>query len=114
MELIMASCVCGYHMYSENWIAAPGEELYCERVIRNVIDRHAVAVKLTMRFAAAMARDGIELENVPLGLSKALLCVLKYKEDKVKLHEAYLIMRQKSNEWKIQRDKSFTTINVLQ
>ena len=76
----MASCVRGYHVYSENCIAALGEELYCERVIRNVINRYAVAVKLTMQFAAAMAHDDdIELKNVPLGLSKVLLGILKYE-----------------------------------
>ena len=74
----MASCVRGYHVYGENWIAAIGEELCYERVIGNVID---VALKLTMRFAAAMAHDGIELENVPLGLGEVLLCVLKYEEN---------------------------------
>ena len=78
MELIAASCVRGYHVYGENCIAALGE-LYCERVIGNVTDRYAVAVKLTMQLAAAMAHDDIELENVPLGLSKVLLCVLKYE-----------------------------------
>ena len=82
MELIVASCVCGYHVYSENRIAALEEELYCEQ---NVIDRYAVAVKLNMWFAAvlaaAMASDGIELESVPLRLGKVLLCVLKYKEN---------------------------------
>ena len=62
MELIVVSCVRGYDMYGENWIAALGEELYCERVIGNVINQQAVAVKLTMQFAAAMAHDGIELE----------------------------------------------------
>ena len=67
-ELIVASCVCGYHVYSGNWIAALREELYCEKIIGNVIDQHAIAVKLTMQFAAAMARDGIQLENVPLGV----------------------------------------------
>ena len=77
MEWIMASCVCGYHVYGENWIATLGEELYFERVIRNVIDWYAVAVKLTIWFAAAMAHDGIELEIVPLGLGKVLSCVLK-------------------------------------
>ena len=71
----------GYHVYGKNWIAALEEELYCEQVIRNVVDWYAVAVKLTMRFAAAMARDGIGLENVPLGLSRVLLCVLKYEEN---------------------------------
>ena len=57
--MIVASCVRGCHVYSKNWIEALGEELYCERVIGNIIDRYAIAVKLTMRFAAAMARDGI-------------------------------------------------------
>ena len=33
-----------------------------------------------------MARDGIELESVPLGLGKVLLCVLKY-ENLVKLRK---------------------------
>ena len=74
----LASCVCGYHVYGERWKAALGEELYCEW---NVINQYAVAVKLTMWFAAAMARDGIELESVPLGLGKDLRCVLKYKEN---------------------------------
>ena len=81
MELIVASCIRGYHVYGGNWIAAIAEELYCEQIIGNVIDHHAVSMELTMRFAAAMARDGIELENVPLGLSKVLLCVLKYEEN---------------------------------
>ena len=66
-ELIVASCVRGYHVYGGNWIAALREELYCQQIIGNVINQHAVAVKLTVRFAAAMACDGIELENVPLG-----------------------------------------------
>ena len=63
----MASCVRGCHVYGGNWIAALREELYCEQIIGNVIDQHAVAVKLAVRFAAAMAHNGIELENVPLG-----------------------------------------------
>ena len=71
----------GYHVYGGNWIAALREELYFERIIRNVIDQHGVAVKLTMRFATAMVHDGIELENVPLGLGKVLLGVLKYEEN---------------------------------
>ena len=59
-ELIVASCVCGYHVYGGNWIAALREELYCEQIIGNVINQHAVAVKLTVRFAAgAMAHDGM-------------------------------------------------------
>ena len=66
-KLIVASCVRGYHVYGGNWIAVLREELYCEQIIGNVIDQHAVAVKLAVRFAAAMSRNGIELENVPLG-----------------------------------------------
>ena len=90
----LASCVCGYHVYGKNWIAALGEELYCERVIGNVFDCYAVAVKLTTRFAAAMTRDGIELKNVPLGLGKVLLRVSKYEENQVKLHKTYLIYKK--------------------
>ena len=63
----MASCVRGYHVYGGNRIAALREELYCEQIIGNVIDQHTVAVKFTVRFAAAMERNDIELENVPLG-----------------------------------------------
>ena len=37
MELTVASRVRGYHVYGENWIVALGEELYCERDIRNAI-----------------------------------------------------------------------------
>ena len=51
-----------------------GEELYGEQ---SVINRYAVTVKLTMRFAAAMALNDIELESAPLGLGKVLLRVLK-------------------------------------
>ena len=65
-ELIMASCARDYHVYGGSWIAALREELYCEQIIGNVIDQHAVAVKLAVRFAAAMAHSGIELENVRL------------------------------------------------
>ena len=66
-------CVRGYHVYGGNWIAALREELYCEQIIGNVIDQHTVAVKLTVRFATAMACNGIELENVLLELDKVLL-----------------------------------------
>ena len=47
-KLIVASCVRGYHVYGGNWIAALREKLYCEQIIGNVFDQHAVAVKLTM------------------------------------------------------------------
>ena len=57
------------------------EEIYFAQVIGNVINQYAVAVKLTIQLAAAMACNGIELENVPLRLGKVLLCVLKYEEN---------------------------------
>ena len=79
-ELIVASCVRGYHVHSGNWITAL-KELYCEQIIGNVINQRPVAVKLTVRFAAAMVRHGKELENVPPGLGKVLLGVLKYEEN---------------------------------
>ena len=45
MEFILPSCVHGYHVYGEDWIAVLGEELSCKREIGNVVDRYAVAVK---------------------------------------------------------------------
>jgi len=41
----MASCVRGYHVYSESWIAVLGEELHCKWEIGNMMDRYAVGVK---------------------------------------------------------------------
>ena len=41
MESIVASSVCGYHVYN-NWIGALGEELYYERDIGKVIDRYTL------------------------------------------------------------------------
>ena len=49
MELIVASCVPGYHKYSKNRTAALEEELYCEQDIGNVINQYAVAVKKRFR-----------------------------------------------------------------
>ena len=37
-------CVRGYHIYKEEWEAAVGEELKCEREKNNAKDPHAVAV----------------------------------------------------------------------
>ena len=38
------SCVRGYHVYGEDWIAVLGEYLSCEREIGNVVNRYAVAI----------------------------------------------------------------------
>jgi len=44
MELVIPSCIRGYHMYGEVWMAVLGEQLYCEREVGNVVDRYTVAV----------------------------------------------------------------------
>ena len=41
----MASCVRGYRVYCESWLAVLGGELYCEREIGNIMDRYAVVKK---------------------------------------------------------------------
>jgi len=45
MELVISSCIRGYHMYGEVWTAVLGEQFYCEREVGNIVDRYAVAVK---------------------------------------------------------------------
>ena len=47
MEFNLQSCVRRYHVYGECWTAFffLGEELTCQREIKNVVDRYAVAVK---------------------------------------------------------------------
>ena len=45
MELIIPSCIRGYHVYGEIWTAVLDEQLFCEREIGNVLDRYAVAAK---------------------------------------------------------------------
>ena len=45
MELIIPSCIRGYHVYGEIWTAVLDEQLFCEREIGNVVDRYAVAAK---------------------------------------------------------------------
>ena len=45
MELVVSSCVRGYHVYGEVWTTFMGEQLFCEQEIGNVVDRYAVAVK---------------------------------------------------------------------
>ena len=41
----MTSCVRGYHVYGESWVAVLGEELHCEREVGNIMDWYAVRVK---------------------------------------------------------------------
>ena len=45
MELIVVSCIRGYHVYSEEWTAVLGETLTCEWEIGIVVDRYAIAIK---------------------------------------------------------------------
>ena len=45
MELIIPSCIRGYHVYGEIWTAILGEQLFGECEIGNIEDRYAVAVK---------------------------------------------------------------------
>ena len=49
MELIIPSCIRGYHVYGEIWTAVLDEQLFCEREIGNVVDRYAVAAKNNSR-----------------------------------------------------------------
>ena len=61
MELIILSCICGYHVYGEIWIAVLGEQLFSEREIGNVVDRYAVAVK---------NNSGITVGHLPQKISR--------------------------------------------
>jgi len=40
MKFILSLCICGYHVYGEEWTATL-EELTCEREIGNVVNQHA-------------------------------------------------------------------------
>ena len=44
-ELVVSSCIRGYHIYGETQTAVMGEQLLCEREVRNVVDRYAISVK---------------------------------------------------------------------
>ena len=44
MEIVVDSCVRGYHMYQEIWTPVSGNYLNCKRERDNTEDRHAVAV----------------------------------------------------------------------
>ena len=54
-ELVRTCCIRGYHVYKETWEATCGEVLVCERDIRNMEDRYAVAVK----------KDGTTVRHLP-------------------------------------------------
>ena len=44
-ELVVSSCIPGYHISGEMWTAVMGEQLLCEREVRNVVERYAISVK---------------------------------------------------------------------
>ena len=44
MEIVVDSCVHGFHIYQEIWTPVIGECLHCKRERDNAEDRHAVAV----------------------------------------------------------------------
>ena len=44
-ELIISSCIRGYHVYGEVWTVVLGEQLRCEREVGNVVDQYAISVK---------------------------------------------------------------------
>ena len=44
-ELVVSSCIQGYHIYGETWMAVMGEQLLCKREVRNVVDQYTISVK---------------------------------------------------------------------
>ena len=42
-EIRVLCCVRGYHIYKRVWTATFGEELMCQRELKNSIDEYAVA-----------------------------------------------------------------------
>ena len=54
-EFEIYSCIRGYREYKDRWQAAVGEQLECDRELRNMKDRYAV----TMR------RQGITIGHLP-------------------------------------------------
>ena len=44
-EFVALSCIQGYHIYGETWTVVMGEQLLCEREVRNVVDRYTISVK---------------------------------------------------------------------
>ena len=62
-------CVKGYHIYKEEWEAAVGEELKCEREKNNVKDPYAVAV----------VRENVLIGHLPRKISQISALFLKWQ-----------------------------------
>ena len=60
-------CVRGYHIYKEEWEAAVGEELKCEREKNNAKDPYAVAV----------VRENVIVGHLPRKISQISALFLK-------------------------------------
>jgi len=45
MELVIPSCIRGYHVYGEVWTAVLDKQLLCEREVGNVVDQYTIAMK---------------------------------------------------------------------
>ena len=58
------SCVRGYHIYQEQWEAAIGEELECQRERGNAADAYAVSV----------IKEGVIIGHLPRRISR--VCTL--------------------------------------
>ena len=61
------SCVRGYHIYKNVWVAVIGEELQCERELANEHHRYAVAVR----------KDGTIIGHLPRAISRACSLFLR-------------------------------------
>lgn len=66
-EYEIESCVRGYHVYKDIWIAQVGELLVCERDQYNVQDRYAVSVK----------KDGNVIGHLPRKISRVCSVFLR-------------------------------------
>ena len=62
-----ALCIRGYHVYSQIWSAAVGEEFPCEREPTNPADRYAVVVN----------NNGIAIGHLPRKVSRACSLFLR-------------------------------------
>ena len=92
-------CICGCHVYHEIWEAATGavtldgrrtyqfwpeqSRLYCLNGPRFPLNAVRMASS-TSQFAAAIAQDGIEDDNEPLGSGRLLQCFVVEKNSCVK------------------------------
>ena len=66
-EYQLQRCVRGYHIYKEEWEAAVGEELKCEREKNNAKDPYAVAV----------VRENVIVGHLPRKISRISALFLK-------------------------------------